>query len=125
MTQSLIGQATHVWIVEHNGTRCILKDAWIEKSCPISEAKHLENTRGMEGIPELVCAEDITIDGVALSMGSVHHGLNGNKNRVQIRHQIVTSSCGSHIAEFHSKCELISALRDIVVSVSCFYYLIP
>jgi hypothetical protein len=124
-TQSLIGRATRVWIVEHDGTRCILKDAWIEKSRPVSEAKHLENIRGMEGIPKLVCTEDIAIDGVALSTGSVRRGLNANENRVRIRRRIVTSSCGSHIAEFRSKRELISALRDIVVGASCFYYFIP
>jgi Fungal protein kinase len=124
-TQSLIGRATHVWEVEHEGGSHILKDAWVERSRPVSEAKHLQNIGEMEGIPMLFCSEDISIDGVPLSTGRLRHGIYGNSDMERIRRRIVTSSCGSHIAEFHSKRELISALKDIVVSASCFHFFIP
>jgi hypothetical protein len=123
-TQTLIGQATHVWEVEHDGTSHILKDAWIERSRPMSEAMHLEKIGEMEGIPKLVCSEDVTINGVALSTGRLRHGVYGNSDMERIRRRTVTSSCGSHIAQFRSKRELISALKDIVVSASCFHYFI-
>jgi hypothetical protein len=116
--QSLIGRATRVWKVEYNGKWYILKDAWIEKCRPVSEVEHLKHVAGVEGVPELFCAEDIP----GLSTGNLRLGLNNDKNRERIRRRIVTSSCGSHIATFRSKRELISALKDIVVSTSCYHH---
>ena len=114
-SQSLIGRATRVWVVEHNKRRHILKDAWIEQSRPVSEVEHLEKVTGVAGIPELFCAEDIP----GLSTGNLRCGIHGDKNKERIRRRIVTSTCGSHIATFCSKRELISALKDIVVGTSC------
>jgi hypothetical protein len=116
-SQSLIGRATRVWEVEYNGRRYILKDAWIEQSRPVSEAEHLKKVAGVTGVPELFCAEDIT----GLSTGNLRFSLNSDKSRERIRRRIVTSSCGSHIATFRSKPELISVLRDIVVGTSCYH----
>ena len=119
-SQSLIGRATRVWVVEHDKRRYILKDSWIEKSRPVSEVQHLEKVAGTEGVPELFCAEDIP----GLSTGNLRGSLHGDENKERIRRRIVTSSCGSHIASFRSKQELISALKDIVVSMSCYRYFI-
>ena len=82
--------------VERNKRRYILKDAWIEK---VSEVEHLKTITGIEGVPEFICAEDIP----GLSTGNLHLGIHSNKNGEWIRRQIVTSSCGSHIATFCSK----------------------
>ena len=98
LTQSPISWATHVFEVERNKQRYILKDAWIEKCHPVSEVEHLKTIAGIEGVPKFICAEDIP----GLSMGNLHLGIHSNKNGEWIRHQIVTSSCGSHIASFHS-----------------------
>ena len=114
-TQSLLGRATHVWAVEYKNRRYILKDAWIESSRPVSEVEHLKKVAGVEGVPMLFCAEDIP----GLSTGNLRLSINSDRNRERIRRRIVTSSCGSHIATFSSKRELISALRDIVVGASC------
>jgi hypothetical protein len=80
MIQSFIGHMTHMWEVEHDGDSYILKDAWVEHSYSVSEAIHLNNIEEMEGIPMLFCAEDITIDGVLLSTGCLHHGIYSNTN---------------------------------------------
>ena len=66
-TQSLIGQATHMFEVERNKQRYILKDAWIEECRPVSEVEHLKTIAGIEGVPKLICAEDIP----GLSMGNL------------------------------------------------------
>ena len=120
-TQSLIGRATRVWIVEHNERKYILKDAWTEQCRPVSEAEHLTKLAGMAGIPKLFCAEDIP----GLSTGNLRCSLNSDKNKHRIRRRIVTSSCGSHIATFRSKRELLLALKDIVVSTSYYHYFYP
>ena len=85
----------------------------------MSEVEHLKTITGIEGVPKFICAEDIP----GLSTGNLHLGIHSNKNGEWIRCQIVTSSCGSHSASFHSKRELISALRDIVIGMSCFHCL--
>ena len=76
VTQSLIGQATCVFKVEKNKQRYILKDAWIEKCCPVSEVEHLNTIAGIEGVPKFICAEDIP----GLSTGNLHLGIHSNKN---------------------------------------------
>jgi hypothetical protein len=115
--QSLLGRATRVWIVEYDNRKYILKDAWVEKCRPVSEAEHLRKVAGVEGVSEVFCSEDIG----GLSTGNLRCGVNDDKNKERIRRRIVTSTCGSHIATFRSKRELISALRDIVVSTSCYH----
>lgn len=119
-TQSLIGRATRVWMVEYNKQKFILKDSWVEKCRPVSEVEHLNEVAGVEGVPTLFCAEDIP----DVSTGNLRRSLVVKETRERIRRRIVTSSCGSHIADFNSKRELISALKDIVVSKSCYHYFI-
>ena len=75
-TQSLISRATRVFKVERNKQRYILKDAWIEECCPVSEVEHLRTITGTEGVPKFICAEDIP----GLSMGNLHLGIHSNKN---------------------------------------------
>jgi hypothetical protein len=116
-TQSLLGRATRVWVVEYNKRKYILKDAWVEKCRPVSEAEHLKTVAGVEGVSEVFCSEDIE----GISTGNLRRGLYDNENRERIRRRIVTSTCGSHIATFRSKRELISALKDIVFSMSCYH----
>lgn len=119
-TQSLIGRATRVWRVEYSGRKFILKDAWIEKSRLVSEVEHLQNVADIDGVPKLFCAEDIP----GLSTGNLRRSVCADRDRERIRRRIVTTSCGSHIANFRSKRELISALRDIVISTSFNRYFI-
>ena len=40
------------------------------------EVKHLKTIAGIEGVPKLICAEDIP----GLSMGNLHLGIHSNKN---------------------------------------------
>jgi Fungal protein kinase len=94
-SQSLIGRATRVWIVNHNNRQFVLKDSWIEQSRPVSEVEHLKKVAGIEGVPKLFCAEDIP----GLSTGNLRLGINGDKDRERLRRRIVTSSCGSLILQ--------------------------
>lgn len=86
----------------------------------MSEVEHLKKAVGIKGVPELFCAEDIP----AFSTGNLRQSLHGDKSKEQIQRQIVTSSCGAHIATFRSKRELISALKDIVVTTSQYHFFI-
>jgi serine/threonine protein kinase len=113
-TQSLVGRATRVWEVEYMGKEFILKDAWVEKARPVSEIQHLEHISGVRGVPELYCGEDVMMDGKVFCTGDIRGTM---LPTMRIRRRIVTSSVGSHIADFHNKRELISAFRDIVITL--------
>jgi hypothetical protein len=115
-TQSLVGRATRVWEVEHEGSKYILKDAWVESSRPVPEYQFLSDLKGMQGVPQLFCGADVAVDGIKLCTGLIRHGLWGDVNRARIRRRIVSSTVGSHIASFRSKRELISAFRDVTES---------
>jgi hypothetical protein len=117
-TQSFVGRATRVWEVERGGKQFVLKDAWVEKSRPVSENQHLKHIAGIKGVPEYICGEDVSVDGKVLSTGNIR-GFQLPTSR--LRRRIVTSSIGSHIAEFRSKRELISVFRDIVTSTSIIF----
>jgi hypothetical protein len=45
-TQSLIEHATCMWEIQCQEKRYILKDAWIEVSCPVPEYKFLAQPKG-------------------------------------------------------------------------------
>jgi hypothetical protein len=112
-TQSFLGRATRVWLVEYRKRLYILKDAWVEKSRPFTEADHLKHIAGVQGVPELYCGEDVLINGKVLCTGDIR----GIKlPTMRVRRRIVTKSFGSHIADFRNKRELISAFKDIVLS---------
>ncbi|KAF8219209.1 hypothetical protein L208DRAFT_1219826, partial [Tricholoma matsutake] len=111
-TQLLARHATRVWEVEFEGRRLILKDSWIECSCPMAEYKLLQCLQGVEGISQFFCGEDVCIDGKKLSTDIIRQGKWGIRTKVRVRQRIVSSSIGDHIASFCSKRELISALRD-------------
>jgi protein kinase-like protein len=112
-TQSLVGRATRVWQVEYEGKQFILKDAWVEKFRPFTEIQHLQHVAGVQGVPKFICGEDVMINKQLLSTGNIR-GVQLESMRV--RRRIVTSSIGSHISDFRTKRELISAFRDVVVS---------
>lgn len=121
-TQSFVGRATRVWKVEFKGESYILKDSWVERSRPCSEIQHLQHIAGVQGVPVLFCGEDVSVDRKVLSTSNIRGGgLNWPATRV--RRRIVTSSVGSHIADFRSKRELISALRDVVISMSNIFFI--
>jgi len=112
--QSFVGRATRVWKVEYRGKNYILKDAWIEKSRPYSEIQHLQHIAGVQGVPDYFCGEDVSVDEKILCTSNIR-GCSLPTTRV--RRRIVTCSIGSQIADFNNKRELISAFRDIVISV--------
>jgi hypothetical protein len=116
-SQSLVGRATRVWEVEFEEMRYILKDAWVEASRSVSEYQVLEGLLGMKGVPQLFCGGDVYVEGIILSTGTIRAGGWGDSARVRYRRRIVTSSIGAHVATFSSKRELISVLRDIVISM--------
>ena len=115
-SQSLVGRATRVWEVEFENRRYILKDAWVEASRPVPEFEILKVLDGIKGVPQLFCGGNVCVDGETISTGVIWEGW-GDSARVRVRRRIVTSSIGSHIATFSSKRELISVLRDIVISM--------
>jgi hypothetical protein len=115
--QSLIGRATHVWLVEYEGRKYILKDAWVENSRPISEFTCLESLKGVQGVAQLFCGADVCVNGETLHTGLIRAGGWGNKKKFRVRRRIVLSTIGEHIATFSSKKELISAFRDITKSM--------
>ena len=67
--------------VERNKQRYILKDVWIEECHPVSEIEHLKTITGIEGVPELICAEDIP----GLYMGNLCLSIHSNKIGEQIQ----------------------------------------
>jgi Fungal protein kinase len=119
-TQSLVGRATRVWQVEYGGKEFILKDAWVEKSRRFTEIQHLEHISGIQGVPEYFCGEDVMIDGKVICTGDIR-GV--RLPTMRVRRRIVTSTIGSHISDFKSKRELISALRDIVISALNIFFI--
>ena len=72
--QSLVGRGTHVWLVEYEGKRYILKDSWVEISRQVSEFKRLEDLKGIKGVAQLFCGADVCVDGVTLTTGFVRNG---------------------------------------------------
>lgn len=125
-TQSFVGHATCVWHVAYMGKKFILKDAWVEISHPYTEIDHLKHIGGMQGVPKFFCGEDISVDvdGKVLSTGNIQ---GGELPTMRMRRRIITCSIGSHIADFNSKKELLSAFRDVVISelnisLSVFFY---
>jgi hypothetical protein len=112
-TQSFIGRATRVWQVEYMGKQYILKDAWVEKSRPVSEFEHLQHIDGVQGVPKFVCGEDVLIDRKKMCTGNIR-GVELDSRRMQRR--VVTASIGASIASFRTKRELISAFKDVVIS---------
>jgi hypothetical protein len=116
-SQSLVGRATRVWVVEFQNRKYILKDAWVEVSRPVPEYDILNGLKGIKGISQLFCGGDVCVDGTILSTGLIRNNLWGDQNRIRNRRRTVTSSIGAHIASFGSKRELISALRDITISM--------
>ena len=116
-TQSLIGRATRVWEVEYESKKFILKDAWVESSRPTSEFHVLADLQGMKGVPQLFCGCDVTINGVPLTTELIRENICGDQTRSRVRRRVVSSTIGVPIASFSSKKELISAFRDIVMSM--------
>jgi hypothetical protein len=118
--QSLVGRATHVFLVELNNQQYILKDSWIEKSRPYSESVHLKRIKGVQGVPVLHQFWDVKIsDSTFLSTWLIRLGNFGIFERSRIRRRIVSSSIGVPISQFRTKKELISAFRDITQSAYC------
>ena len=105
-TQSFVGRATRVWEVTRRST--------LSSRMPGSKtrAEHLKHIAGVRDVPEFVCGEDVSIDGQALCTGNIRGIKSGT---MRVRRRIVTAGIGSHIAEFRTKRELISALRDVVL----------
>jgi hypothetical protein len=116
-SQSLVGHATRVWEVEYENRKYILKDAWVETSRSKPEYVLLAELQGINGVPHFFCGGDVCLDGKTLSTGSIRNNNWGDQRRVRVRRRTVTSSIGAHIATFSSKRELISAFRDIVISM--------
>ncbi|KAF8229132.1 hypothetical protein L208DRAFT_1483109, partial [Tricholoma matsutake] len=116
-TQSLVRCTTRVWEVEFEGRRLILKDSWIESSCPMAEYKLLQHLQGVEGISQFFCGEDVCIDSERLSTDIIWQGKWGIRTKVWVQQRIVSSSISDHIASFRSKRELISALCDITIGM--------
>ncbi|KAF8240151.1 hypothetical protein L208DRAFT_1234215, partial [Tricholoma matsutake] len=116
-TQSLVGRTTRVWEVEFEGRRLILKDSWIESSCPMAEYKLLQRLQGVEGVSQFFCGEDVCMNGEKLSTDIIWQGKWGIRSKVQVWQRIVSSSISDHIASFRSKRELISALHDITIGM--------
>ena len=117
--QSLVGRATHVFLVKHQDTQYILKDSWIEGSQKYSELDHLHRIRGVEGVPSLHMGGDVEKNGKPLSTWLIRRGDYGIQARSRVRRRLVIASVGSPISSFKSKRELISGFRDIVKS-ACF-----
>jgi hypothetical protein len=116
-SQSLVGRATRVWEVEFEKKRYVLKDAWVEASRPIPEYELLKGLRGMKGVPQLFCGGNVVDGKTIISTGLIRGNGWGDSNRIRIRRRTVSSSIGAHVASFSSKRELISILRDIVISM--------
>ena len=106
-----------MWEVEFEAKKYVLKDAWIEVLRPKAEYTLLASLKGMAGVPQFFCGNDVYVDGIKLTTDILRQGLWGNKRRVRVRRRIVSSSIGDHIASFRSKRELISAFRDIAISM--------
>jgi Fungal protein kinase len=118
-TQSLVGRATRVWDVKYRDNRYVLKDAWVEKSCPVAEYQHLQHIAGVTGVPALFCGWDVSVGGKLLSMSNIREGLGTDPQSGRIQRRVVSSMIGSHIASFRSKYKLVSAFRDIMISAPC------
>lgn len=116
-SQSLVGRATRVWEVEYEKKKFILKDTWIEKSRVTKEYELLATLQEIKGVPTFLCGDDVSYKGQSITTGVIRNGIWGDQDRVRIRRRIITSSIGDHIASFSSKKELISVLRDIVISM--------
>jgi Fungal protein kinase len=119
-TQPLVGRATHVWQVEYREKEFILKDTWVKKSRCFTGIQHFEHILGIQGIPEYVCSEDVMMDGKVICTGNIQ-GVRLPVMHVQWR--IVISTIGSHISNFKIKWELISALRDIIISALNIFFI--
>jgi hypothetical protein len=102
-TESLIGRATRVWEVEYERKKYILKDSWVDSLHSTSEFVLLARLQGMEGVPQLFCGCDISINDVLLTTGLIRHGLCGDPTRSRVRQRVVSSTFGDHIASFSSK----------------------
>jgi hypothetical protein len=76
--------------------------------------EHLKHIAGLSGVPVLFCGEDVMMDGKVLCTGKIRGVVLPG---MRVRRRIVTSSVGSHISKFKNKRELISVLRDIVMSM--------
>ena len=87
----------------------------------MKEHQHLIHVAEVCGVPEFVCGEDVLVDGKELCTGNLR-GL--QLSTIRVRRRIVTASIGSHISDFRTKRELISALKDIIIStLNIFLYL--
>lgn len=117
--QSLVGRATHVFLVESNEQKFILKDSWIEESRPYSESQHLKRIEGVQGVPVLHHHWDVEISKNLLTTWRIRMGNYGILHRSRVRRRLVSPTIGVPISKFRTKRELISAFRDITQSAYC------
>jgi hypothetical protein len=108
--QSLVGRATHVFLVELNNQQFILKDSWIEQSRPYSEMRHLKRIRRVQGVPILHQGWDVKIfKDKLLSTWLIHANNYGIYERSRVRRRLVSATVGVPISQFKTQKELISA----------------
>ena len=117
--QSLVGRATHVFLVKSDGQLFILKDSWIEQSRKSDEKRHLKRIQGVRGVPVLHQGWDVKISDNLLTTWLIRNDFYGIIERSRVRRRLVSSSIGVPISQFQTKKELISAFRDITESAYC------
>lgn len=122
--QSLLGQATKVWQVEHNGKMYVLKDGWIIASRPPeSDALKDLKSKGVIGIPQIVAGGVVLhLEFTSQRKHKVHlstslfrfSSLSSHNLEARERHRVVKGPQVESLRSFQSRLEVFVAFRDYV-----------
>jgi hypothetical protein len=130
VVRGIIGRSTRVWSAfdaeDKNKKLCIIKDGWIQEGRADAERLHLDNLKGIAGVPTLIWGGSVQIHDpkdpsrqqfINDDTAWIRYGFSdGSKYRIHRR--LILSPVGENLSSFTSLGELIGALRDVAVGMS-------
>ncbi|KAK7042435.1 hypothetical protein R3P38DRAFT_2890462 [Favolaschia claudopus] len=112
------GRGTVCWRVRRGEKVLVIKDTWADDSRDVTEAEILQQAAGVVGVPRVVAAEDVEVNGVS-DTENLRSNLPGFADLLQLIEKrthvrLVLDPYGHPLVTFKTRKELISALLDVV-----------
>jgi len=113
----ICGRGMTCWHVCRNGEDFVIKDSWTHESQINREADILSKICGLKGVPQLVTAWTVQIEG-SDDRTDARRAFTPSSIRIHVHRRLLMQPVGLPLSEFKSLRELLSIFIDILDSMS-------
>ncbi|THH04002.1 hypothetical protein EW145_g5837 [Phellinidium pouzarii] len=128
--RSIRGRGTTCFLTEHEGTKCVIKDSWVDEPYMRHEYQILEKISDVEGVPKIMAHEEVEVRGVKDTTATDRLVLSYNdywktkgewkgigKVERRVHHRILMTPYGEPLESFTCLHELMTAIKDIIKTI--------